>query len=476
MVHNKNIAMQWISQLENHLSVREEPFPEFTKTGRKKVKSKIGRIFGGKELRSGLVDVALFQSLSKRQDLVELVNNYGMVIVDEAHHVAASTFENVIKNVNSKYIYGLTATPKREDGLENIIFMRLGEICYTAEKRIPSQIKQNLFLRFTSLGEQIPNVNQQNIHENYNMMVESKDRNQQIVEDILANLKQNRHIIVMTRYVKHLHELEKMLNNLKISEPVYILNSKMKNKQLREELICLKNEGKPFALLTTGSYAGEGFDLPSLDTLLLAMPISGNTSMQQYLGRLLRNLSEKEELRVYDYVDYAIPMIYRMYQKRLRIYKKLGYSLFEDEFTELYRSNLFEGGYETIVNKDLDAAMERIVLVLPYLSKKVLDTLQQLSVSKTCNKYLILPRVEAVNINYSAKYSKDIEALKNLDYQITFRESIYQHFVAIDDKIIWMLPEKVDTNKGEIALRLNSPEMAKKIAFYFLSKNNINLN
>lgn len=454
--------------MERFLDIQEEPFEEFTKTGRKKKKPKIGKFYGGNELRSGLVDIALFQSLTKRSDLPDLLKEYGMVIVDEAHHVAAKTFEDVVRQVNSRYIYGLTATPKRDDGLENILYMRLGEVRYEAKKLIPGNIAQKLFLRFTSLGEHLADADSQSIHDNYEMMMEAEDRNQQIVEDIVLNLKERRHLIVLSRYVNHLNVLKESLDEANISAPVYILNSKMKAKDLRFELASLKQEGKPFVLLTTGSYAGEGFDLPALDTLLLAMPISGNTSMHQYLGRLLRNLDEKEELRVYDYVDYAIPMIYRMYQKRLRIYKKMGYSLFEDELTELYRSNIFGSEYGSVLVKDLESVKVSFVLILPILSKKIFDILTSLACSESVDRVLILPHPDFAEKKFLAKYLEETQLLSSMGYRVLFKKKVQQSFAVIDSKIVWMMPDNYVLTEDAVALRMYSEDIAERLARHYL--------
>ncbi|MDR1521853.1 MAG: DEAD/DEAH box helicase family protein [Streptococcaceae bacterium] len=467
LVHNKNLAAQWKAQLERFLDIEDKPFEEFTKTGRKKKKPKIGKIFGGKEVRSGLVDIGLFQSLRDRNDLEEIMDEYGMVIVDEGHHIAAKTFEDIIKFSKAKYIYGLTATPKREDGLENILFMRLGEIRYKVEKEIPNHVEQKLFVKFTSLGEHIPNIEQNAIHENYNLIVEDFDRNNQIIEDIIINLQEQRHLIVLTRYVNHLNKLKTQLDNRKISASIYILNGKMKTKDLRMELEALKNDGKPFVLLTTVSYAGEGFDLPALDTLLLVMPISGQTSMQQYLGRLLRNLNKKEELRVYDYVDYAIPMIYRMYQKRMRIYKKLGYRLFEDKFTKIYKSNFIDGDYEPILIKDLKIAKKKFVLILPFLNKAFVRQLKSLSANQKVKKIIVIPDMQYIDEKYQQYYFDNIQKLRLYGFEIVFHKKFQQSFVILDTQIIWMLPEKTKMQDDPIALRMYSQDMAKRLENYF---------
>lgn len=461
LVNNKNLAVQWKAQLERFLTIDDQPFEEFTKTGRKRKKDQIGTIYGGQSKRSGLVDIALFQSLSKQPDLEELLNQYGMVIVDEAHHVAAKTFEDVIKKAGCQYLYGLTATPKRTDHLENILYMRLGEIAFTAVKEIPNHINQKLFVRFTALGEQSSVVEQHTLHENYELMLDSSERNQQIITDICDSVQEKRHIIVLSRYVKHLEVLKELIGEQNVNVPVYMLNSKMKNKELRGELANLKQEGRAFILLTTGSYAGEGFDLPALDTLMLVMPISGKSSLQQYLVRLLRNLDEKNELRVYDYVDYAIPMIYRMYQKRLGTYKKLGYRLHEDEQTELSKSNLFTEGYQEIFTKDL-LNTKKSVLVLPYLSKKIFK--QLCALNPTGEFILVLPKSSQFTDVKRKNYELQINQLQGLGYKVQCRNKVVQHFAVLDQQTVWMLPTNLE---DKIALRLLSNEIAKRLVSYF---------
>lgn len=468
LVNSKNLANQWKAQLELFLDIRDEPFEEYTEKGRKRKKSKIGKIYGGKVLRSGLIDIALFQSLNKRDDLSELAKNYGLVIVDEGHHVAAKTFEDVIKKVPAKYIYGLTATPKREDGLENILYLRLGEIAYSAEKIIPKHITQTLFTRFTSLGEHLSTAEQNTIHENNQLMVASEERNEQIIEDILQNLGESRHLIVLSRYVKHIESLKVKLEKMRIDAQIYILNGKMNDKTLREELSQLKSEGKAFVLFTTGSYAGEGFDLPALDTLLLAMPISSRGGLQQYLGRLLRNLDEKTELRVYDYVDYAIPMIYRMYQKRMVTYRKLGYQLEDDERSSLRKSDFFDDkDYFKLISEDLKMAKKYFIMVIPFLNKELFRRLEAESRLVNIKKTLILPEKSSIKEKYRVIYNDMTSQLVTYGYKIIYQSQIRQQFILIDDQLVWLLPENGVHGEGLLAMRLYSKTINSRLKSHF---------
>ncbi|MDR1606560.1 MAG: DEAD/DEAH box helicase family protein [Streptococcaceae bacterium] len=467
LVNNKNLANQWLAALNKFLKIDSVPFDEYTKTGRKKKKNKIGKIFGGQESRSGIIDIALFQTLAKRGDISKLLDEYGVVIVDEVHHVAAFTFEKVIKQVKSHYIYGLTATPKREDGLENIEYLRIGPIRYQAEREIPKHIEQKLFLRFTSLGEHNNLIEKNRIHDNYGLMIHSQDRNEQIVADIKQAVSEKRHLIVLTRQIEHIDQLLKLIAQYQIDVPIYVLNSAKKAKESKEELAELRKEERSFILLTTGSYAGEGFDLPKLDTLVLAMPYSGKTSMQQFLGRLLRNLEEKEELRVYDYVDYAIPMIYRMYQKRMSSYKRLGYEMFTDEKSTLYKSDFYEHGYETQLFNDLKESKKTINLIIPFLSNSLTSKLESIKNSSIEEKVIILPNLQTIASNYQDYIQMNINRLLAIGFQVKYTGKFKQKFVIIDGRLIWILPENNQDKQSEIAARMYSKKMAESLARHF---------
>ncbi|UXR73552.1 DEAD/DEAH box helicase family protein [Staphylococcus sp. IVB6238] len=460
LVNNKNLAHQWKSQLESFINLKNEPFLEYTPKGRLKKKDKIGLMYGGKISQSKNIDIALFQSLTTIDDLEVLLNDYGMVIVDEAHHVAAKTFEDVLSKIKSKYVYGLTATPKREDGLENIIYLRMGPIRHVVEKEVPNHIAQKLFLRFTSLGEHISNIQDNFIHDNNEMIVNSKDRNKLIINDIKEAINENRHIIVLSRYVEHIKVLKEFFDTEIGSAKTYILNSHMKTTELKLEMESLQKEGKPFVLFTTGSYAGEGFDLPALDTLMLVMPIKAKSSIQQYLGRLLRNLNDKEELRVYDYVDYAIPMFYKMYLKRLRTYKKLGYSFEESIDSELYKSSIVEGDYHSILNKDLIRANE-FVMMIPFLSHNEIDKLIKIGLNSKAEKVISITQK-------SANIMKDrLSELEKCGFKVMINQQVNQNIVIIDKRLVWTIPiSNNEENVSQMSLRIYSNEIADRLLRY----------
>ncbi|MEW4403861.1 hypothetical protein AB1I62_09085 [Enterococcus sp. AN402] len=181
---------------------------------------------------------------------------------------------------------------------------------------------------------------------------------------------------------------------------------------------------------------------------------------------MLRNLEEKEELRVYDYVDYAIPMIYKMYQKRLQTYKKLGYQLWDDQQSELYKSNLFNTDYQNILSKDVMNAKETLMISLPFLDKMMVKFLVELSLQNNIqNKCLFLPPIQIIPLNYQKRYRDYIKELKSLNYQLCFKENIYQKFVIIDSQLLWSLPRNHQSEDG-VALRIYSSEMSKRLGMF----------
>ncbi|THB61403.1 hypothetical protein ESZ54_04980 [Vagococcus silagei] len=235
----------------------------------------------------------------------------------------------------------------------------------------------------------------------------------------------------------------------------------MKPKELREELQALRNEGEPFVLLTTGSYAGEGFDLAKLDTLMLVMPTSGKTAVQQYLGRLLRNLDEKDELRIYDYVDYAVPLVYRIYQKRLRNYKKLNYIVHDDQQTALSKSNLFTENCEEIIFSDLESAQEGLIC----LARLHLDYFNRLSNLPSPSRIkLILPSLTSINSKSQKTYKEQVEYLIGRGYQVIIREQINQNCIIINHSVVWLLPSQ---GKDAVSLRLISRDIAGRLMGYY---------
>ena len=314
LVHRRQLMDQWRERLAVFLAL---PIGH------------IGHFGGGKAKRTGLIDIAVIQSLQRKGAVEDFVADYGHVIVDECHHLSAVTFERVLREVKAKYVLGLTATPTRKDGHHPVIYMQCGPIRFhlSAKKAAESSpLQHKVFPRITDFGWNQPEI-EIAIQDIYAALIVSQERNDLIVQDLQQALASGRSPLVLTSRTEHLDYLAERLRGL--CPHIFILKGGMgakQRKRLAESLAAVPCD-EPRVILATGSYLGEGFDDARLDTLLLAMPISWKGTLQQYVGRLHRLHENKSEVHVYDYADVKVPMLARMYKKRLAGYSALGYTV-----------------------------------------------------------------------------------------------------------------------------------------------------
>lgn len=409
LVQSSALLEQWKNSLEQFLEICEV-LPELPKKrGRKKQRSVIGQVGSGKNTRSGIVDIAIMQSLFEgdEKEVKDFVSEYGMILVDECHHIAAFTFEKVLKASSAKYVYGLSATPVRKDGHHPIIFMQCGPIRYLVDAK--SQAEKREFLHFViprftrmraSEGMQIQDV--------YKAIVENELRNEMIVKDVLSLVKEGRSPIVLTERKEHAAMLADFLKN-RVNHVVVLIGSD-KVKEKREKLQRLQELGPKdeVVVVATGKYVGEGFDWPRLDTLLLAMPISWKGTLAQYAGRLHRNYDGKKEVRIYDYVDVQIPMLDRMHHKRLKGYKELGYQVKFDSTANPV--SMIYNGHEAmaVFEKDLAEATRSILIVSAYRQEGRVAQLQTI-----------------------------LGEAKERGVKVDLNDSIQQRYAIIDEWIVW---------------------------------------
>jgi superfamily II DNA or RNA helicase len=265
-----------------------------------------------------------------RKDCAEPVGNpitrYGQVIVDECHHLPAVSFERVIGRATAKYLVGLTATPQRHDGHQPITNMQLGPIRYVVNSRKQATqrpFKHTLIVRDTSFGSSSTAV--ASIADLYTTLALDERRNQLIINDVIAALQQKRSPIVLTERKDHLDYLRTRL--MKVAKHVVVLHGGMSGKArsaVQAQLASIPSNAERL-VLATGRYIGEGFDDARLDTLMLALPVSWKGTLTQYAGRLHRLHPAKSEVRIFDYVDGNVPMLARMFDKRWRGYRAMGY-------------------------------------------------------------------------------------------------------------------------------------------------------
>jgi superfamily II DNA or RNA helicase len=314
IVHRQQLLDQWRERLAMFLDVPID---------------KIGQVGGGKTKRSGIIDVAVIQSLHREKDVKDFVAEYGHVIVDECHHVSAFTFEQVMRQVKARFVVGLTATPTRKDGHHPIIYMQCGPARFTMAVRAMTEstpFDHIVIPRLTGFRMS----GQPTIQDIYAAMTTDEARNRSIADDVERAVEQGRSPLVLTGRTEHLAQLKNTLGDR--VRNIVVLKGGMGRKQRREvnERLAAIPESEPRLILATGSYVGEGFDDARLDTLFLAMPISWKGTLQQYVGRLHRPHDGKKVVEVYDYVDADVTMLARMYSRRLKGYADMGYKIISD--------------------------------------------------------------------------------------------------------------------------------------------------
>lgn len=311
LLHRKQLAEQWKEKIKEFLNID------------------CGIIGGGKNKPTGIIDVAIMQSLIKREDIEEFLSNYGQLIVDECHHLAAYKFEQIAKFFRGKYIIGLTATYERKDGHHPIIQMQCGEIVHKVNpaKKAFKNIIKTCFTDF----DYVYSPQDLDINDIYQSIVNNENRNKQIVEDIINANRENRSCIILSERVEHIEKLANMLR--KEINNLFVITGNMKNKDIKIILQKIKEVSltENITILSTGKYIGEGFDEARLDTLFLTMPISWKGTLTQYAGRLNRDYEGKKSVIIYDYADIKVPVLEKMYKKRLKGYKLLHYELCQND-------------------------------------------------------------------------------------------------------------------------------------------------
>lgn len=319
IVHRRQLLDQWLERIAMFLNVP---------------KKQVGKIGGGRNKPTGVIDVAIMQSLTKNNEVDDLIANYGLVIFDECHHLSAKSFEKVANACKAKYILGLSATLTRKDGHHPIVFMQCGPIRYQVsakQQALARPFDHVVIQRFTEFTtpEILKNQGQIAIHAIYQALMEDEVRNQLILADIRQALTEGRSPIVLTERKEHVSLLAERIRDFTAN--VFEMQGGMGAKQRKQLLSAIDAvpENQSRVIVATGRYLGEGFDDARLDTLFLAMPISWKGTLTQYVGRLHRLHHTKTEVRIYDYVDDQVPMLSKMSEKRKIGYRSLGYKMLD---------------------------------------------------------------------------------------------------------------------------------------------------
>jgi superfamily II DNA or RNA helicase len=316
LVHRRELLTQWLERLKSFLDIDPKA---------------IGLIGGGRRKPTGVIDIALIQSLVRHGEVSDMVGDYGHIIIDECHHLSAASFELVARRAKAHYVLGLSATVARKDGHHPIIFMQCGPVRHRVDARtqaIGQGMRHRAKHRTTTF--QLPPVlataDRPSMPAVYAALAQDESRNDLIFDDVLKALESRRSPIILTERKDHLEYLQTRFS--RFVRNLVILRGGMSIRERKISQAALEiSADQERLIIATGRYIGEGFDDQRLDTLFLTMPISWKGTLAQYVGRLHRQRDGKTEVLVIDYVDEAVPLLVRMAAKRRAGYRALGYRI-----------------------------------------------------------------------------------------------------------------------------------------------------
>ena len=318
LVHRRQLQEQWVERLSAFLGLPPKV---------------IGRIGGGRKKPTGSLDVAIIQSLVRKNVVSDLVGDYGHLIVDECHHLSAQSFEQVVRRAKAKFVTGLSATVTRKDGHHPIVFMQCGPVRHRVDAKAQAAARPFTHAVLCPSHGVSPvwqppaeDVRIQ-FQELYSELIADQARNQLICDDVLEAVHEGRSPLVLTERNEHLDCLAERLSTG--IQHLIVLRGGMGRNEMGAVIARLAAipENEPRALLATGRLIGEGFDDARLDTLFLTLPVSWHGTIAQYAGRLHRLHDRKREVRVMDYADLNVPMLARMFDRRCRGYEAVGYKI-----------------------------------------------------------------------------------------------------------------------------------------------------
>ena len=445
LVHRSQLMTQWKERLEQFLTIREELPPLPKRRGRQKKRELVGLYGANRDTRGGIIDIAMLQSMGDADDIRPWIGDYGMVIVDECHHVPAVSFENVMKVVRSKYVYGLTATPKRQDGHHPILHMYLGAIRYRVDAKqqaMKRPFAHIMIPRFTGTRFQIDeNDRTPAIGQYYDRIMRDDLRNELIISDTLECLKAGRNCLILSERTEHVRKLTELLRAR--GKTVHMLLGGLTGAKQRKQLEELKGvpDDIPHVVCATGKFIGEGFDDSRLDTLFLTMPISWQGTLAQYVGRLHRLHEGKREVRVYDYIDNHAAMLEKMYNKRLKGYASLGYTVSADQDAALgseiiYDQNTFQERFL----QDVANAKETVVIVSPFVTVRRVRWIEGVlaqCMRKRVKVSVVTRDPATLPVKSRALARTAIQMLQAQRAEIVCLQGIHQKYAVMDDSIVW---------------------------------------
>lgn len=309
IVNRADLATQWRERLSSFLDIDPKS---------------IGQLGSGRRKRRGIVDIVMLQSVSHRTADPTILDEYGQIIIDECHAVAASAAEAAMRRVTARYWLGLTATPFRADKMDEIITMQCGPVRHEMSGITPGS--RHLVVRETGFTTKEPGTDGASIQAIYGELACDTARNRLITDDIMTAYRSGRRCLILSNRVQHVSVLADSLRSR--IDTLFVLHGLIPRKErlaIPQAIAAAGN--RPLVIIAIDKIAGEGIDLPALDTLFLTMPISFKGRVLQQVGRIGREHDDNTRAQVWDYQDVLVPLFDRMHRKRRRILTGMGFEV-----------------------------------------------------------------------------------------------------------------------------------------------------
>lgn len=310
LVNRAELIAQWRERLQQFLGLTEK---------------QIGQLGAGRRKRRGVVDLIMMQSVSHRNADPSILEEYGQIIIDECHAVAAPATEAALRNVSVRYWAGMTATPYRADQMNGLITMQCGPIRHVVD--IVDRAAREMVVHETTFRTDEPGTDGPSIQAIYSELAADAERNAMIADHVTGAADQGRTCLVLTNRIQHVDALADALETC--AAPVIRLHGRLSaatRRDIRRSLEEMDGLQQPFVLVAIDKIAGEGLDLPTLNTLFLTVPVSFKGRVIQQIGRITRGRAEQSmPAIVHDYRDKNVPLLERMYSRRRRVMSKEGF-------------------------------------------------------------------------------------------------------------------------------------------------------